>query len=121
MRVNVIRSGIAVIALFGVAAFATANAHPLSRQECNEGRDFITNAALARDNGMDGMNFMQRAIDDLSAIKAYPPHLRWFVQDERDEDFLLKAISRVFSEPADPQSHGRDFLAACLQRSAAVD
>jgi hypothetical protein len=109
------------VALVAAFAAASAGAHPLTRQECSEGSDFIKNAALSRDNGVDGMAFLSRAIDDIAAIKSFPPALRWFVQDERDEDFLLKAISSVFSEPLDPQSHQREFMAACLQRSAAID
>lgn len=118
MRARLLPAGIALIA---VIATGSASAHPLSRQECSEGSDFIRNAALSRDNGIDGMMFLSRAIDDIAAIRSFPRELRWFVQDERDEDFLLKAISRVFSEPLDPQSHQREFLAACLQRSAAID
>lgn len=101
-------------------AAGQAIAHPVSRQECSEGSDFIRNAALSRDNGMDGMSFMNRAIEDFQTIKAFPPSLRWFVQDERDEDFLLKAISAVFSSPREPAAHQRDFLAACLEYSAAA-
>lgn len=118
MHSSVLVTGFALAAALAAGA---ANAHPLTRQECSEGSDFIRNAALSRDNGMDGMAFLSRAIDDIAAIRSFPRELRWFVQDERDEDFLLKAISRVFSDPLDPQAHQREFLTACLQRSAALD
>lgn len=108
------------IALATLVATGSANAHSFSRQECAEGSDFIRNAALSRDNGMDGMTFINRAIEDFEMIKAFPPSLRWFVQDERDEDFLLKAISSVFSAPDVPEKHQREFLAACLDYAAAA-
>ena len=108
-------------AMVGAIAAATANAHPLSRQECTEGSDFIRNAALSRDNGMDGMTFLNRAIEDIATIKAFPPSLRWFVQDQSDEDYLLAAVSRVFSTPAEPRTHESDFLTDCMKRAAADD
>jgi hypothetical protein len=95
-----------------------ANAHPLTKQECTEGSDFIKNAALSRDNGMDGMAFLTRTIGDFEVIKSFPAELRWFVQDEQDEDYLLKAITDVFENPRDPQAHQRDFLGECLKRTA---
>src|SRR4051812_43129010 len=81
-------------ALLGIAIDAAA--HPLSREECSEGSDFIKNAALSRENGMDGGTFLSRTIEDLSLIKSFPPSMRWFVQDESDEDYLLKAVADVF-------------------------
>lgn len=110
-------------ALLIVAALLLANharAHQVSREECSEGSDFIRNAAVSRDNGMDGMTFMNRAMEDFQTIRAFPPSLRWFVQDERDEDFLLKAISGVFSVPREPAAHQREFLAACFEYAAAA-
>ena len=105
--------------LIALLCSGLACAHPLSRNECAEGSDFIKNAALSRDNGMDGTTFLSRTIDDLAAIKAFPPPLRWFVQDQSDEDYLLAAISRVFSSPAQPQTHQSDFFADCITRAAA--
>jgi hypothetical protein len=106
---------VAIAALF---LSLNANAHPLTRQECTEGSDFIKNAALSRDNGMDGMKFLTRIIDDFEAIKSFPPELRWFVQDEQDEDYLLKAVAEVFQNPKDPQAHQRDFFSECLVRTS---
>ena len=95
-----------------------AAAHPLSREECSEGSDFIKNVALSRENGMDGMAFLARTIADFAAIKSFPPALRWFVQDQYDEDYLLKAVADVFSNPRDPQAHQTHFFGECVIRSS---
>ncbi|MDB5808626.1 MAG: hypothetical protein JWN94_748 [Betaproteobacteria bacterium] len=107
------------IASAGAAAFLlsfSAGAHPFTAQECAEGSDFIKNAALSRENGVNGMEFMTRAIADLAAIKSFPPQLRWFVQDQPDEDFLLAALAEVFSAPQDPRLHQSNFFGACSLR-----
>jgi hypothetical protein len=103
------------------AALLTFNAaaHPLSREECTEGSDFIKNAALSRENGMDGMTFLAQTIADLAAIKSFPPALRWFVQDQYDEDYLLAAVAEVFSHPQAPQLHQRSFFGECITRTSA--
>jgi hypothetical protein len=97
----------------------SAAAHPLSREECTEGSDFIKNAALSRENGMDGMTFLARTIEDLALIKSFPPALRWFVQDQHDEDYLLAAVADVFSHPLEPQLHQRRFFGECITRTSA--
>jgi hypothetical protein len=103
------------------AVFLTSNAaaHPLTREECTEGSDFIKNAALSRENGMDGMTFLAQTIADLAAIKSFPPALRWFVQDQHDEDYLLAAVAEVFSHPREPQLHQRSFFGECITRTTA--
>lgn len=105
------------------AVFLTYNAaaHPLSREECSEGSDFIKNAALSRDNGMDGVTFLARTIADLAAIKAFPPALRWFVQDQHDEDYLLQAVADVFSNPQEPQMHQRRFFGDCITHTSTTE
>lgn len=113
-------------AIMGAVATAlwvsfTAAAHPLSREECSEGSDFIKNAALSRENGMDGMSFLAQTIADLAAIKSFPPSLRWFVQDQTDEDYLLKAVADVFSNPREPLAHQSHFFGDCVTRTSAGD
>jgi hypothetical protein len=107
----------ALAAVFWLAGSATA--HPLSREECTEGSDFIKNAALSRENGMDGMTFLARTIEDLALIKSFPPTLRWFVQDQHDEDYLLAAVADVFSNPREPQMHQSRFFGECITRTSA--
>ena len=107
------------VAVAGLLFAVIADAHPLSQQECSEGSDFIKNAALARDNGMDRMTFESRVLADLAAIKSFPAELRWFVQDEEDEEYLTRAVADVFDNPVDPQVHQRNFLRHCLTRTAA--
>jgi hypothetical protein len=107
-----------VTAALGIGFAFDAAAHPLSRQECSEGSDFIKNAALSRDNGMDGGTFLSRTIEDLSLIKSFPPSMRWFVQDQNDEDYLLKAVAEVFSSPREPQLHQSSFFGECITRAA---
>jgi hypothetical protein len=93
---------------------AAAGAHPLSAAECREGGDFIQNAALARDAGMREEQFMNRVQEDLELIKSFPPHLRWFVQDEDDAEFLIAAAADVFQKPKAAAAHRTAFVAACL-------
>jgi hypothetical protein len=82
--------------------------------ECVEAGDFIKNAALARDSGMAEADFLSRIRDDIEIIQAFPPHLRWFVQDEEDAAFLIAAATDVFQKPRLAAEHQRDFVRACL-------
>lgn len=88
-------------------------AHQLSKLECNEGSDFIKNAALARDGGMQEARFLDQIRDDIEVIKGLPRELRWFVQDEEDAEFLLRAATEVFRDPKEASVHQSDFLKAC--------
>ncbi len=119
-----IRPATASVAATALIVSLNAGAHPLSREECAEGSDFIKNAAISRQNGMDGMDgmtFLARTIEDLAAIKSFPPELRWFVQDQHDEDYLLKAVAEIFSNPQDPQVHQRYFFGECLTRTSSSE
>jgi len=108
----------ATLFAFAAAFSHHALSHPLSSQECREGSDFIRNAALSRNHGMEGALFISNTLADLEAIKSFPPPLRWFVQDEQDEAYLLKAITNVFENPREPDAHQQAFLAGCLERAA---
>src|SRR5476649_1653995 len=90
-------------------AVCAAAAHDLTLRECIEGGDFIKNAAMSRDNGVTREAFLERLESDLLVIRAYPPHLRWFVQDQDDEDLLVQATRTVFDSPRDPASHRSEF------------
>lgn len=94
-------------------------AHRPSVQECREASEFIRNAALSRDNGMQREIFVDRLQADLIAIKAHPPALRWFVQDADDEVFLMSAVERVFSAPEGAVEHEMRMLRSCLARLGA--
>ncbi len=94
----------------------TASAHDLTMQECLEGSDFIRNAALSRDYGIPREDFLGRMESDLLAIQAFPPALRWFVQDEGDETLLVGFARRVFDDPQVPDTHQAEFLQACVAR-----
>ena len=91
-----------------------ALAHELAVSECKEGSDFIKNAALSRDNGMTKQQFIDRLRHDMEAIRAFPPALRWFMQDADDEQFLLRAAEDVFDNPRPPDTHRREFYEICL-------
>lgn len=95
-----------------------ATAHSPTKEECVEASDFIRNAALSRENGIDRTTFLTKIIDDFALIKSFPAELRWFVQDTEDEEFLLKAATEVFEHPIDPDAHQRDFLSACIIRTS---
>ena len=90
-----------------------ADALTVTLEECNEGADFIRNAAFSRDNGAKSDEFLRRLEDDLVLIQAVPPALRWFVRDEDDEAMLRVATISVFAEPRGPHDHHREFLAGC--------
>jgi hypothetical protein len=105
-----------VAALLAAGAVFCVHAHDLSIDECTEAGDFIRNAALSRDSGITRADFIGRMHGDFQAIRAFPPELRWFVQDEDDEGFLLTHAERVFDDPGVPESHESDFLQACFER-----
>ncbi len=98
-----------------------AMAHPLSPAECSEGGEFIRNAALARDNGITREFFVNKLVEDLVLIQAFPPEVRWFVQDASDEKFLSEAVFSVFDEPMEADQHQASFFGACMQTIASAD
>lgn len=98
---------------------ATSTAGVPSANECVEAGDFIGNAALARDGGITEEQFLARIHEDLEVIKAFPPQLRWFVQDDDDARFLVEAASAVFREPKAAAEHRADMIRACMARSRA--
>jgi hypothetical protein len=93
-----------------------APAHDLTFDECLEGSDFIMHAAMSRENGMTREAFLERMESDINLIQAFPPELRWFVQDQDDEELLTSAARLVFDSPREPQSHQSEFLEACAAR-----
>ena len=90
-----------------------AGALTVTLEECDEGADFIRNAAYSRDNGLSGAAFLRRMEDDLVMIRGVPEPLRWFVRDEDDERMLRTAALAVFADPRGPHEHHREFLAGC--------
>lgn len=95
-----------------------AGAHPLSLAECTEGGEFIRNAALARDNGVTREFFVGKLEEDLNLIRAFPPALRWFVQDAGDERLLTEAVLQVFDAPLKAEQHEAGFVSKCVAQSA---
>ena len=95
---------------------AASPASPISAKECAEGGDFIKNAALARENGIAKAKFLKRLEEDIQLIQAFPPQMRWFVQDEDDAQFLINAATEVFELPQDPGAHANKFVQECLVR-----
>jgi hypothetical protein len=87
--------------------------------ECLQGGDFIRNAALSRDMGISRGEFIGRMEADIQAIQAFPPQLRWFVQDEDDEVLLMTAAQGVFDAPEIPEHHREAFMHACFSRVSA--
>ena len=114
MRASLIITSI--IATLGTNAFAEdAAVRPHPFEECQEAGEFIRNAALSRDNGISRDYFMSRLADDMVAIRAFPPHLRWFVRNELDETLLTDAAARVFDAPQPPKRHEIEFVDECMQ------
>jgi hypothetical protein len=96
-------------------------AHNLTLAECNEGGEFIRNAALARDNGITREFFVNKLAEDLIMIQSFPPELRWFVQDANDEKLLSEAVFKVFDEPMKAEQHEASFIGVCKQVAEAPD
>jgi hypothetical protein len=99
---------------------ARSSAHSLSVNECKEGSDFIRNAAVARDNGAAETSFIDRISDDIEIIRAFPPQLRWFVQDDDDAKLLLSAAVNVFDHPKSAHAHQVDFFNNCIANAKAT-
>jgi hypothetical protein len=95
--------------------FAAA-AHQPTYAECLEASDFIGNAARSRDNGMERADFVGRLKGDILAIQAYPAHLRWFVQDPDDAEFLIDETEAVFEVREQPETHQAQFFKRCTAR-----
>lgn len=102
-------AGATVVALMG----PNARALTVTLDECDEGADFIRNAALSRDNGMRAADFLGRLEGDLVAIRAVPEPLRWFARDADDEALLRTAASEVFASPRRAAEHHAAFLSTC--------
>ncbi len=109
--------------LVGAAALAAAVALSIGTraaasnvEECTQAAQFIGNAARARDAGMPRDEFLARMKSDLEMIHQFPPELRWFVENESDEQFLLKAAQDVFDHPTAPERHARKFAEVCVTR-----
>jgi hypothetical protein len=96
-------------------------AHQRAEHECLEAGAFIMNAAISRDAGLPEETYMARLAEDLEAIRAFPPELRWFVQDKDDEVMLLDAVKEVFRAPRSPKQHRRCFLDRCLRGQVGCD
>ncbi|MGH8765510.1 MAG: hypothetical protein ACRET8_07315 [Burkholderiales bacterium] len=96
---------------------SAAVAQPHSAGECREGSDFIRNAALSRDNGTTREFFVKRLEEDFVMIRAFPKSLRWFVQDEDDEQFLRAEVEAVFDAPLPSDQHRAGFLVRCVERA----
>ncbi len=109
----------AVVATLALFVGLPLQASTPSVETCFEGSDFITNAAIARENGMTRAAFVARVEEDLVLIRSFPVELRWFVVDEDDERFLRSAVAEVFDSPRSPELHRAGFLAACFSRAAA--
>ena len=118
-----IRSHACAVGLFALTSIwaAQAAAHPLPLAECAEGGEFIRNAALARDAGASREFFIGKFEEDLILIQAFPPQLRWFVQDAVDEEFLSRRVERVFDKPMKPEQHEAAFISDCIQTTASAD
>jgi hypothetical protein len=107
-----------IAGVIALTAPALSSAHPLSLEECAQGGEFIRHAAMSRDAGITKQFFMSRFAEDVALIQAFPPELRWFVQDEHDERLLGTAAERVFDQPMKPERHEAAFVSDCIQTTA---
>jgi len=104
----------------GGACAIPAFPHDFTLEECNEGGEFIRNAALARDNGMTRAFFVGKLEEDLVLIRAFPPQLRWFAQDASDERLLTEAVLQVFDAPMKPEQHEAAFIMNCREATTSI-
>lgn len=84
--------------------------------ECSQAAELIGNAARARDAGMPRDDFIAHMESDLEVIRSFPPEMRWFAENEADEQFLLNAARDVFDHPVAPEKHAMRFVRACVTR-----
>ena len=96
-----------------LACAGSASAQVLSAADCNEGGDFIHNAALSRDYGIKGENFVDTLEGDLQRIRDMPPPARWFAYSQVEEDLLRNATHGVFLLPRSAALHRDDFITRC--------
>jgi hypothetical protein len=108
---------VAVALVVAAAALFAQDAIATDPEECAQAGQFLANAARARDLGMPRDEFIAHMQSDFEVIRAFPPEMRWFAENETDEQFLLNAARDVFDHPAAPESHARRFVRACLTRT----
>ena len=65
--------------------------------------------------------FIDKMVEDLSLIRAFPPDLRWFVQDSGDEKLLTEAVFNVFDAPLKAEQHEASFIGACIEKAAFIE
>jgi hypothetical protein len=118
LSLHMLSTGMLVLILLSLPSHS--NAHEFSIAECQEASDFIKNAALSRDKGITEAVFIDRIRDDIEIIRAFPPQLRWFVQDDDDAKFLLSAVVNVFQHPKTARAHQLDFFNACIANAKAT-
>lgn len=111
---------VVLAALFVLISAGPAASRSIPLEECIEGGEFIKHAAMSRDAGITRKFFMNKLEEDIMLIQAFPPYLRWFVQDESDEKLLTGAAARVFDEPLAPEEHEAGFIEECLRTSTAL-
>lgn len=85
------------------------------QRDCTESGDFIRNTALGRRNGMKRSFALERLDGDLRSIRSLPRSLRWFAQSPSDEQFLRRAVIRVFDEPGDPEQFRTRTISECIE------
>jgi hypothetical protein len=104
-----------LLLVFGLLIPCVVNA--VTTDECYEGSQFIENAALLRESGkIEGVkeNFISQMFEDFEKLKSVPEELRWFVQNENDEFFILNQALKVWENKKEPSKHREEFLFDCL-------
>lgn len=83
-------------------------------QECQEGSDFIKNAALSRDNGYTQKKIVGRFDEDVMVLSGMDPEKRWFVRSPEAIKFLRQALTDVFTQKGKARDQAAAFLKSCL-------
>jgi len=109
------RARAALFLSMALGAAGPCLAHAPSERECREAGEFIYHAAQARDAGATRAFFVGKLEDDLAAIRAFPPSLRWFAQDAEDEALLRSAVAAVFDHPQSDEAHRAAFESRCMK------
>lgn len=118
-------TGFLVAAALTLWPARSAHAHGRSDHECTEAAEMIGHFADARDaHSLDESKGVgkEEALSQYDAgwevVKTFPPELRWFLEDDDDNNLLRAGVEKVFDHPElTPEMLNTEFKAGCIQRA----
>ncbi len=117
------RAALAMLVLVSLSqtAWSSPSTFFPTLRECEEGSDFIRNAARSRDNGYSENKIVGRFDEDVVVLSGMAPEKRWFIRSPGATVFLRKALVAVFQMPKRPGDQASTFLAACKEQVMTPD